>query len=273
MAVGQYCNTSCALSLCIHLLLFSACLWYHYCHQTLENPSRPLHVLAAAAKATTYVLNLDVLLILISTCQHLALILKQRLGVSLWRTETLGQTRRLSYWCLGVFSALHVILTEIILGIGSLRADHGVRKHLKLDVGTAFGLSGYALVLLVILLLARTMFGTATTRKHLSTLYVPILISIWSIHVGFSGPRSLGLSDSHVITWICSLCAVFIYSAEMIYGQVRAMTRCASSILKVIEHPGEVVEVHISKDDCVPRAGQVRYNFPVWVLLTAKVEH
>ena len=246
----------CVILIIVHLLFLTISVLYTRQHST-QNQDKTLLILAALSKASAHVLSVDLFFLLISVCCDLAQSLRETLAAPLKCLGSVLQFRKLLCWCFFPFSILHIALSWATLGLASTREASGFTAYLYANLGTADGFFGHLLFLLLLVLVSNLKVVSTSPIQPISGYFVAPFLLAWSFHVSFCQSSTLQFINTPIATWLCSLCGVLIYSLQVLYRERKATARCAQTVFKIIEHPGQVVELRMSKDKFAPKIGQV----------------
>lgn len=240
-----------------HLMFCVISTVFNFWHCPLRSTSSSLVLLAALSKASTQILSIDLLLILVSVCCDLAQYMRDKLAISHKHKARVFDFRNLLYWCFIPYSLLHVILSWTTLALANKRSSSGILTYLQANFGTVSGLSGHLLLVLLLVLILHPHGKPRAYRQPTLSYGITVFVLFGSLHVAFYGSGQFQTTNTTALAWLCSLGGIALYNLQVAYREGKHSARHPVSALKTIEHPGQIVEVRMSKAHVQPKIGQV----------------
>ena len=209
------------------------------------------------ASAAGLALHLNLVLIMIPTCRTL---------ISLLRLTPLdrmmGYSSRISFhqltaWTMVLFAWIHTISHWCNFAQLATRDRQGVKGFLLLSFATGPGLSGHLMLAVLMLIAVTSRRGTVFRHFWFFHHLFYVLFLLWSVHGIFcmfkadKAPVCAGL----VPFWKFWVHAGVFYVSELILREWRG--RRKSSILRLIQHPSNVIEIQMKKGKTIVDVGQV----------------
>ena len=238
-----------------------ACLIVRYCSDaSLTGPRTYNGVAYPFLRAAASLLNFNFPIFIFPLCQ--AIITRIR-RTFLGRLIPFGKAMLLHKMVATmtlIFAWAHAVAQWTSSGHHAMQSGLDFKGFFHLNFGTWAGWSGNTTLVVLTLIVARTLWRSKPLENHLprvhQVLYLPIFLC-WSIHAAFYA-FSIPLSQSYYGIDIFKLfwyIGAFLSIAELSLSTVRA--RHNTSILKVIQHPSDVVEIQFKKEYTTIGAGQV----------------
>ncbi|KAF1839701.1 hypothetical protein BDW02DRAFT_6609 [Decorospora gaudefroyi] len=211
------------------------------------------------ARSAALVLHVDVAFILFPVCRNL---------ISMARRTPLNDVipfdknitfHKLVAWSIVFFSWVHTIAHWNNLARFSAGNNLGFMGFILANLATGPGWSGYVMLiaLMAIALTAAEKARRANFERFWYTHHLFIVFFLfWSIHGAFCmiKPDFAPFCDGIGVFWEYWMYGGFAYLAERVSREIRG--RHKTYISKVIQHPSNVCEVQIKKENTKTRAGQ-----------------
>jgi NADPH oxidase len=170
-------------------------------------------------------------------------------------------------WSIFFFSWVHTIAHWVNLGKFAAVNRLGFKGFIAANFLTGPGWTGYIMLiaLMAMVLTAMEKPRRANFERFWYTHHLFVIFFIfWSIHGAFCmiKPDFEPFCDGIGVFWEYWMYGGFAYLAERVCREIRG--RHKTFISKVVQHPSNVVEVQIKKENTKTRAGQVS-NFLLWL--------
>lgn len=209
------------------------------------------------ASAAGLALHLNLVVIVFTACRTL---------ISLLRLTPLdgimGYSSRVSFheltgWTIVLFAWIHTITHWCNFAQLATKNGQGLKGFLLLNSATGPGLSGNLMLATLMLIAVTSRGGTVLKRFWFFHYSFYVLFILWSIHGTFCMIKADKAPACAVpgLFWKYWLCPGALYMAELILRGWRGNRK--SSILRVLQHPSNVLEIQMQKVNTVVDAGQV----------------
>ena len=231
--------------------------FYYYLGENFVTANSIFSYSFPIASAAGLALHLNLVVIVSTACRTL---------ISLLRLTALdgmmGHSRRflfheLTGWTMILFAWIHTITHWYNFAQLATKNRQGLKGFLLLSFATGPGLSGH-LMLATLMLIAVTSRGETVSRRFSCFHYsFYVLFILWSVHGIFcmikadKAPACAGMGPF----WKYWVCPGVLYISELILREWRV--KRTSSILRVIQHPSNVLEIQMKKGNTVVKVGQV----------------
>jgi len=204
-------------------------------------------------------LHVDVALILLPVCRTLISLARQTPLNGIIQFDKNIHLHKLIAWSIVFFSWLHTIAHWVNFAQLAIKNGLGFKGWLMANFLSGPGWTGY-----IMLAALMAMVFTAIEKKRRANferfwythhLFI-VFFFFWSFHGAFCmiKPDRAPFCDGIGVFWKFWLVGGFAYLAERILREIRGKHK--TYISKVIEHPSNVCEIQIKKDNTKPKAGQ-----------------
>lgn len=248
----------------LHALIF-AFGFVHYAVKDSLSTSRAIFgVTFMIARSAALVLHLDVALILLPVCRTFISIMRQTPLNGIIQFDKNITFHMTTAWSIFFFSWVHTIAHWFNFGHVAIQNKLGFWGWMVANFATGPGWSGYFMLIALtgMVLTSYEKPRRANFERFWYTHHMFIVFFVfWSIHGAFcmiqpdTAPFCMGTGASSIgVFWQFWSYGGFIYLAERIAREVRG--RHKTYISKVIQHPSNVCEIQIKKENTKTRAGQ-----------------
>ena len=248
------------LLLALYLLVqcaVSAYGFYYYSGEDFVTANSIFSYSFPIASAAGLVLHLNLIVVLFPACRTLIWLLRLTPLDGIMGYSSRFSFHELTGWTMILFAWIHTITHWCNFAQLATRNRQGFKGFLLLSFATGPGLSGH-LMLAVLMLIAVTS-RSRTVFRHFRLFHHSfyVLFILWSVHGKFcmiktdNAPACAGLGPF----WKYWVYAGVFYLSELVLREWRRKHK--SSILRVIQHPSNVFEVQIKKENPVVEVGQV----------------
>ncbi|KAL1952621.1 hypothetical protein VTO42DRAFT_4603 [Malbranchea cinnamomea] len=243
----------------LHCMVFAFGLLNYSMKDNLTSARNTLGVTFAIARSAALVLHVDIALVLLPVCRTFISLARQTPLNGIIQLDENISFHRLVAWSIVVFSWIHTVAHWANFARLSLSQGLGFRGFLLANIATGPGWSGYAMLFV---LMAMTITALERSRRsnferfwYTHHLFI-VFFLFWAIHGAFCmiKPDFPPFCDKVGTFWRYWIAGAVVYLLERIMREVRG--RRWTSILKVIQHPSNVMEIQIQKKNIKSRAGQ-----------------
>ena len=163
----------------------------------------------------------------------------------------------LTGWTMVLFAWIHTITHWCNFAQLATKNRQGPKGFLLLSFATGPGLSGHLMLAALMLIAVTSRGGTVFKRFWFFHYSFYALFILWSIHGTFCMIKANNAPACVVPGpfWKYWICPGALYISELILREWRGNRK--SSILTVLQHPGNVLEIQMQKENTVVEAGQV----------------
>lgn len=248
----------------LHSMVFAFGIMNYQLKDNLAGSREVFGFTFAIARASALVLHVDIALILFPVCRTLISLARQTPLNGIVQFDKNITFHKMTAWSIVLFSWLHTIAHWNNFAQIAIKNGLGFKGWLLANFATGPGWSGY---IMLIALMAMVFTSIEKARRanferfwYTHHLFV-IFFLFWSIHGAFCmikpdfGPFCESFGSSAVgVFWQYWMYGGFIYLAERVAREVRG--RHKTYISKVVQHPSNVLEIQIKKENTKTRAGQ-----------------
>ncbi|KAF2871020.1 ferric reductase NAD binding domain-containing protein [Massariosphaeria phaeospora] len=211
------------------------------------------------ARSAALTLHVDIALILFPVCRNLISMARKTPLNGIIPFDKNITFHKLVGWSILFFSWVHTIAHWNNLAKFAAVNNLGFRGFIAANLLTGPGWSGYIMLiaLMAIVLTARETPRRANFERFWYTHHLFIVFFVfWSIHGAFCmiKPDFEPFCDGIGVFWEYWMYGGFAYLAERVAREIRG--RHKTYISKVVQHPSNVVEVQIKKENTKTQAGQ-----------------
>ena len=243
----------------VHAMIFGFGFANYQLKDNLTGARATFGITYPIARASAMILHFDMSLLLFPVCRTLISMLRQTPLNGIIQFDKNITFHKLVAWSIVFFTWVHTIAHWNNFAQLAARNNLGFKGFLLANFTTGPGWSGYVMLIALMAIVAtsiekakRPNFERFWYTHHLFIIF----FLFWSIHGVFglipadSAPQFFGNGNFYQY-WIWS---GSIYLLERIAREVRG--RHKTYISKVIQHPGDVLELQIKKERTKTRAGQ-----------------
>lgn len=212
------------------------------------------------ARAAALVLHFDVAILIFPVCRTLISLLRETPLNGIIQFDKNISFHKLVAWAIVLFTWVHTIAHWNNFAQLAAKNNLGFRGFLLANFATGPGWSGY-IMLTALMAMVATSMGKQRQAKFERFWYTHHLFIVffvfWSVHGAFcmikadSAPFCFGTG----VFWQYWMYGGLVYLLERVMRERRG--RHKTFILKVIQHPSNVVELQIKKEKTKSKAGQV----------------
>lgn len=242
-----------------HALLFGLAFVHYYLKDNLVDSRALFGITFVISRASAEVLQFDVALILFPVCRTLISLLRESPLNGIIPFDKHITFHKLVGYSLVLFTIIHV--AGHWNNFWQLSSVHGlgVIGWLKFNFLTGPGWSGYVMLITLLVMMVtaidkarRASFERFWYTHHLFTIF----FVFWSVHGSFCLLRRDGgvQCASHGNFYIWWIFGATIYMLERILREIRGLR--TTYISKVIQHPGNIIEVQMFRQKIKAKAGQ-----------------
>ena len=249
------------LLVCVHALAFALALAYYNTNAVLAAENLNISPIRTFARATALVLHCEVALLLLPVCRTLISTLKTSPLRAFFQGGDEASYHQLIAWSMVFFAWIHTIAHWINYAGLAKENGLGFKGFLQLNFSTGSGLSGYILLVALMLFAANSRKWVQINRwsRFAATHHIYILFFVvWSVHGAFAGTgtkRSTNWVESASF-WQYWLFGGSLYLIEKAVREIRG--RYKTHISKVIQHESHVIEIQMKKKQTAVKVAQVR---------------
>ena len=248
-----------AIFMIVHAMIFAFGFANYQLKDNLNNARATFGITYPIARAAALVLHFDVALILFPVCRTLISLLRQTPLNGVIQFDKNITFHKLVAWSIVLFTWIHTIAHWNNFAQLSAKNNLGFKGFLLANFATGPGWTGYVMLFALMAMVFTSI--EKPRRKNFERFWYThhlfiIFFFFWAIHGVFGlipadfSPYFFGNGVFYQY-WAWS---GFIYLLERIAREVRG--RHKTYISKVIQHPGDVLELQIKKNRTVTRAGQ-----------------
>ncbi|CAF9920149.1 MAG: hypothetical protein HETSPECPRED_004176 [Heterodermia speciosa] len=211
------------------------------------------------ARAAALVLHFDIAILIFPVCRTLISLARQTPLNGIIQFDKNITFHKLVAWSIVFFSWVHTIAHWNNYAQLAAKNNLGFKGWLLGNFVTGPGWSGYVMLTCLMLMVATSIqrFKSKNFERFWYTHHLFIVFFIfWSVHGAFcliktdSAPFCAGTG----VFWEYWMYGGFIYLLERIAREIRG--RHKTFVSKVIQHPSNVVEIQMKKENTKTRAGQ-----------------
>ncbi|KAL8797537.1 MAG: hypothetical protein Q9195_000354 [Heterodermia aff. obscurata] len=211
------------------------------------------------ARAAALVLHFDIAILIFPVCRTLISLARQTPLNGIIQFDKNITFHKLVAWSIVFFSWVHTIAHWNNYAQLAAKNNLGFKGWLLGNFVTGPGWSGYVMLTCLMLMVATSIqrFKSKNFERFWYTHHLFIVFFVfWSVHGAFcliktdSAPFCAGTG----VFWEYWMYGGFIYLLERIAREVRG--RHKTFVSKVIQHPSNVVEIQMKKENTKTRAGQ-----------------
>ncbi|KAF4126115.1 NADPH oxidase 2, partial [Geosmithia morbida] len=247
-----------------HALIFSFGCVHYSMKESLKTSNQRFPVTFVAARSSALVLHVDVGIVLLPVCRTLISLLRQTPLNGVIQFDKNITFHKTTAWSIVFFTWVHTIAHWINFAQVSRQFGLGVYGWLLANFASGPGWTGYVML---VALMGMVLTSVEKTRRanyerfwYTHHLFIVFFV-FWAIHGAFCmiqpdvAPFCVSIGSSAIgVFWQYWTYGGFIYLAERIAREVRG--RHKTYISKVIQHPSNVCEIQIKKENTKTRAGQ-----------------
>ena len=243
----------------LHAMVFAFGFMNYKLKDTLTGARSVFGITYSIARASALVLHVDIALVLFPVCRTLISLARQTPLNGVIQLDKNITFHKLVAWSIVFFSWLHTFSHWNNYGILAAKERLGFVGFLLANLVTGPGWSGYIMLtaLMAMVFTSIEKPRRANYERFWYTHHMFIIFFIfWSVHGEFCmikndrAPYCNGVGVFYQY-W---LAGGFAYLLERIAREVRG--RHKTYISKVIQHPSNVCEIQIKKENCRTKAGQ-----------------
>lgn len=242
-----------------HAMIFSFGVVHYGLKDNLTQSREQFGNTFVIARAAALVLHFDVALILLPVCRNLISLLRRTSLNGVIQFDKNITFHILVAWSIVFFSWVHTIAHWVNLGRFSAANNLGFVGFLLANLITGPGWTGY-----VMLIALMAMVFTSVEKPRRANYerfwythhFFIIFFVMWSIHGAFCmiRPDFAPYCNTVGVFWQYWMYSGFLYLAERTAREVRGKHK--TYVSKVIQHPSNVCEIQIKKENTKTQAGQ-----------------
>ncbi|EOD48145.1 Cytochrome b245 heavy chain [Neofusicoccum parvum] len=243
----------------VHLMVFGFGMVHYGLKDNLQQSRQQFGITFVIARSAALVLHFDVALILFPVCRNLISLLRRTPLNGIIQFDKNITFHKLVAWSIVFFSWVHTIAHWVNLGRFSAANNLGFVGFLLANLVTGPGWTGY-----VMLIALMAMVFTSVEKPRRANYerfwythhFFIIFFVMWSIHGAFCmiRPDFAPYCNTVGVFWQYWMYGGFLYLAERIAREVRGKHK--TYVSKVIQHPSNVCEIQIKKENTKTMAGQ-----------------
>ncbi|KAL1615189.1 hypothetical protein SLS56_011905 [Neofusicoccum ribis] len=243
----------------VHLMVFGFGMVHYGLKDNLQQSRQQFGITFVIARAAALVLHFDVALVLFPVCRNLISLLRRTPLNGIIQFDKNITFHKLVAWSIVFFSWVHTIAHWVNLGRFSAANNLGFVGFLLANLVTGPGWTGY-----VMLIALMAMVFTSVEKPRRANYerfwythhFFIIFFVMWSIHGAFCmiRPDFAPYCNTVGVFWQYWMYGGFLYLAERIAREVRGKHK--TYVSKVIQHPSNVCEIQIKKENTKTMAGQ-----------------
>lgn len=257
----------------IHVVVFALGILNHYPNGKLAGSFSILGDACSIARAAALVLQLDAAILIFPVCRTLMSLLRRTFMSRFVRFDESISFHTQVAWFMVFFAWVHAISHWMAVAHLAAKKPHGLKGFLFISFATRPGWTGWIMLITLMIMAATSLkrLRQSNNKRFLNTHDLAILFFVcWSVHgalgiVKTDEAVSAGRLGPFVQYWVCG---GFTYLLELVLRELRGRQR--TLITKVIQHPNNVVEIQIKKENLKPRIGQVGGTFQCIEMLMLK---
>ena len=214
----------------------------------------------ATARSAALVLHFDIGCLIFPVCRTLISLMRQTPLNGIIQFDKNITFHKLVAWSIVFFSWVHTIAHWNNFAQLAAKQNLGFKGFLEINFITGPGWSGYVMLttLMLIALTAVQKYKSKNFERFWYTHHLFVIFFIfWSVHGAFCmiKPDFAPFCAGTGVFWEYWMYGGFIYLLERVLREWRGRHR--TYISKVIQHPSNVCELQIKKENTTTRAGQV----------------
>ncbi|KAF4305129.1 Cytochrome b245 heavy chain [Botryosphaeria dothidea] len=247
------------LFMLVHLMIFGFGMVHYGLKDNLTQSRQQFGITFVIARSAALVLHFDVALILFPVCRNLISLLRRTPLNGIIQFDKNITFHKLVAWSIVFFSWVHTVAHWVNLGRFSAANNLGFVGFLLANLVTGPGWTGY-----VMLIALMAMVFTSVEKPRRANYerfwythhFFIIFFVMWSIHGAFCmiRPDFAPYCNTVGVFWQYWMYGGFLYLAERIAREVRGKHK--TYVSKVIQHPSNVCEIQIKKENTKTQAGQ-----------------
>ena len=255
-----YRKLSMLLFAAVHSMVFAFGFLNYHMKDNLNTARATFGITYPIARAAALVLHFDIAILIFPVCRTLISLARQTPLNGIIQFDKNIAFHKLVAWSIMFFSWVHTIAHWNNYAQLAAKNNLGFKGWLLGNFVTGPGWSGYVMLTCLMLMLATSLqrFKTKNFERFWYTHHLFVVFFIfWSIHGAFcmiksdSAPFCSGTG----VFWQYWMYGGFVYLLERVAREVRG--RHKTYVSKVIQHPSNVVEIQMKKENTKTRAGQV----------------
>ena len=209
------------------------------------------------ASAAGLALHLNLVVIVFTACRTLISLLRLTPLDGIMGYSSRFSFHELAGWTTILWAWIHTIIHWYNFGQLATKNRQGLKGFLSLCFATGPGLSGHLMLATLMLIAVTSRGGTVLRRLWFFHYLFYVLFILWSIHGIFCMIKANKAPACAVPGpfWKYWVCPGALYVSEIIVREWRGKRK--SSILRVLQHPSNVLEIQMKKENTVVEAGQV----------------
>ncbi|KAK0637687.1 Respiratory burst oxidase-like protein B [Lasiodiplodia hormozganensis] len=242
-----------------HAMIFSFGVVHYGLKDNLTQSREQFGNTFVIARSAALVLHFDVALILLPVCRNLISLLRRTSLNGVIQFDKNITFHILVAWSIVFFSWVHTIAHWVNLGRFSAANNLGFVGFLLANLITGPGWTGYVMLiaLMAIVFTSVEKPRRANYERFWYTHHFFIIFFVmWSIHGAFCmiRPDFAPYCNTVGVFWQYWMYSGFLYLAERTAREVRGKHK--TYVSKVIQHPSNVCEIQIKKENTKTQAGQ-----------------
>ncbi|OJD38077.1 nadph oxidase [Diplodia corticola] len=242
-----------------HAMIFSFGMVHYGLKDNMTQSRDQFGATFVIARAAALVLHFDVALILLPVCRNLISLMRKTSLNGIIQFDKNITFHILVAWSIVFFSWVHTVAHWVNLGRFSAANNLGFVGFLLANLVTGPGWTGY-----VMLIALMAMVFTSVEKPRRANYerfwythhFFIIFFVMWSIHGAFCmiRPDFAPYCNTVGVFWQYWMYSGFLYLAERTAREVRGKHK--TYVSKVIQHPSNVCEIQIKKENTKTQAGQ-----------------
>ncbi|KAI9801698.1 MAG: hypothetical protein M1833_002380 [Piccolia ochrophora] len=242
-----------------HVMIFVFGFMNYAMKDNLSKARQTFGVTYAIARSSALVLHVDVALVLFPVCRTLISLARQTPLNGIIQFDKSISFHKLVAWSLIFFSLLHTFAHWNNFARLAAVNNQGFKGFILANFVTGPGWSGYIMLfsLLAMAWTAMEKRRNANYERFWNTHHLFVLFFVfWAVHGAFCmiKPDLPPFCSNISVFWQFWLYGGIVYLVERILREVRG--RHMTFITKVVQHPSNVLEIQIKKENTKSRAGQ-----------------
>ena len=231
--------------------------FYYYLGENFVTANSMFSYSFPIASAAGVALHLNLVVILFTACRTLNSLLRLTPLEGIMGCSSRISFHELIGWTMILFAWIHTISHWCNFARLATKNRQGLKGFLLLSIATGSGLSGHLMLATIMLIAVTSRGGTVLKRFWFFHYSFYVLFILWSIHGTFCMIKANTAPACVVpgLFWKYWICPGALYISELILRGWRGNRK--SSILRVLQHPGNVLEIQMQKGNTVVEAGQV----------------
>ncbi|OJD12703.1 hypothetical protein AJ78_06735 [Emergomyces pasteurianus Ep9510] len=242
-----------------HLMIFAFGLLNYQLKDNLNGAREIFGFTFAIARASALVLHFDVALILFPVCRTLISLARQTPLNGIIQFDKNITFHKLVGWSIFFFSWVHTIAHWINFSQLAAKQKLGFKGFILANVASGPGWSGYVMLisLTAMVITAMEKSRRANFERFWYTHHLFLVFFVfWAVHGAFCmiKPDFPPFCNGIGVFWLFWMYGGAVYLLERIMREIRGRHR--TYISKVIQHPNNVCEIQIKKENTKTKAGQ-----------------